>query len=75
MAFVGGSIQLPAQIYRPLVGAVVGISLGIKLPSAGLLEALGLVLAVAGLKVIGGLLTVAQAGTLVGLFEYSRNRD
>ena len=45
--------DLPLFAGAVLLGAVVGTSLGIKLPAAGLLKALGLVLAVAGLKLTG----------------------
>jgi len=45
--------DLPLFAGAVLLGATVGSSLGIKFPVAGLLRALGLVLAVAGLKLIG----------------------
>ncbi|MDX2141972.1 MAG: sulfite exporter TauE/SafE family protein [Rhodospirillaceae bacterium] len=46
--------ELPVYVLAVLAGAVVGTTLGIKkLPVAGILKALGLVLVIAGLKLIG----------------------
>jgi uncharacterized protein len=45
LAFVGGAIQL--------LGAIVGTTFGIRLASPMILKALGLVLVIAGLKLIG----------------------
>lgn len=54
MAFLGGSIQLSTAFAGAvLLGAPVGTTLGLKLPTEGFLKALGLVLAVARLKLIG----------------------
>jgi uncharacterized membrane protein YfcA len=45
LAFVGGAIQL--------LGAIVGTTFGIRFASPMILKALGLVLVIAGLKLIG----------------------
>ena len=45
--------HLPLFAGAVLLGAIIGTTLGIKLPAGGLLKALGVVLAIAGLKLIG----------------------
>jgi len=45
--------ELPIYAVAVLGGALVGTTLGIRLPSPAILKALGVVLLIAGLKLIG----------------------
>lgn len=45
--------ELPIYAVAVLAGAVVGTTLGVKLPAAGILKALGMVLLIAGAKLLG----------------------